>query len=76
MDGGCAGYFLPSSCLLHTALGSDREEAGGGSKASLFSFPQFASLAACTAEVFTLRSTVEFDSGKWRHVGFIFLFFS
>lgn len=23
---------------------------------------------------FTLRSTVEFDSGKWRHVGFIVFF--
>lgn len=26
-------------------------------------------------EVFTLHSTVEFDSGKWWHVGFIFFSF-
>ena len=37
--------------------------------------PPFTNLAACTVEVFTLHSTVEFDSEKWRHVGFVFSFF-
>lgn len=37
-----------------------------------FSSHRFASLAAC----FTLQSTVEFDSGKWWHVGFIVFVFS
>lgn len=73
---GVLAIFSPPPFYSRQHWDADREEAGGGSKASFFSFPQFASLAACTVEVFTLHSTVEFDSGKWRHVGFIFLFFS
>lgn len=53
---------------------ADREEAGGAPSASPFQLPPLASPAACTMEVLTLHSTVEFDSGTWWHVGFMFFF--
>lgn len=45
-----------------------------GSPVLVASSSPFTNLAACTVEVFTLHSTVEFDSEKWWHVGFVFFF--
>lgn len=66
--------FFLFSFVVQKALGCQQGRVQRTLQCSLLLVPLFANLAACTVEVFTLHSTVEFDSEKWRHVGFVFFF--